>query len=141
MFQPFDKGPSTTALSTTVWCQPVDGWTESSSTSVLTNDEAPPKCVMQDRRRAAEPIQAIRAGGRVKRWQNGTMVLRWTAAGVFEAERGFRKLTGYRALPTPTSLRFEAFSGEVRKLRACSSDAHGPSARRTLKMVSRCASR
>jgi putative transposase len=38
-------------------------------------------------------------GGRVKRWQNGTMVLRWTAAGVLEAERGFRKLVGYRAMP------------------------------------------
>jgi putative transposase len=39
-------------------------------------------------------------GRRVKRWQSGTMVLRWTAAGVLEAERGFRKLTGYRAMPT-----------------------------------------
>jgi len=38
-------------------------------------------------------------GRRVKRWQNGTMVLRWTASGVLEAERGFRKLAGYRALP------------------------------------------
>ena len=38
-------------------------------------------------------------GRRVKRWQSGTMVLRWTAAGVLEAERGFRKLVGYRALP------------------------------------------
>lgn len=38
-------------------------------------------------------------GRRVKRWHNGTMVLRWTAAGVLEAERGFRKLTGYRAMP------------------------------------------
>ena len=27
------------------------------------------------------------------------MVLRWTASGVLEAERGFRKLAGYRALP------------------------------------------
>ncbi len=38
-------------------------------------------------------------GRRVKRWQNGTMVLRWTAAGVLEADRGFRKLVGYRAMP------------------------------------------
>jgi putative transposase len=38
-------------------------------------------------------------GRRVKRWQNGTMVLRWTAAGVLEAQRGFRKLVGYRAMP------------------------------------------
>jgi transposase-like protein len=38
-------------------------------------------------------------GRRVKRWQNGTMVLRWTAAGVLEAERSFHKVTGYRAFP------------------------------------------
>jgi transposase-like protein len=36
---------------------------------------------------------------RVKRWQGGMMILRWTAAGVLEAERDFRKLAGYRALP------------------------------------------
>ena len=39
-------------------------------------------------------------GRRVKRWQSGTMVLRWTAAGVLEAQRGFRKIAGYRGLPT-----------------------------------------
>jgi transposase-like protein len=38
-------------------------------------------------------------GRRVRRWQSGTMVLRWTAAGVLEAERGFRKVIGYRAMP------------------------------------------
>ena len=38
-------------------------------------------------------------GRRVRHWQSGTMMLRWTAAGVLEAERGFRKLTGYRAMP------------------------------------------
>ena len=27
------------------------------------------------------------------------MVLRWSAAGVLEAERGFRKIAGYRAMP------------------------------------------
>jgi len=36
---------------------------------------------------------------RVKRWHGGTMILRWTAAGVLEAERSFRKVVGYRALP------------------------------------------
>ena len=36
---------------------------------------------------------------RVKRWQGGTMILRWTAAGVLEAERHFRKIAGFRALP------------------------------------------
>jgi putative transposase len=38
-------------------------------------------------------------GRRVRRWQSGTMVLRWSAAGVLEAERGFRKIVGYRAMP------------------------------------------
>jgi transposase-like protein len=42
-------------------------------------------------------VRAI--GRRVKHWQSGTMVLRWTAAGVLEAERGFRKLMGHRAMP------------------------------------------
>jgi hypothetical protein len=27
------------------------------------------------------------------------MVLRWSAAGLLEAERGFRKIAGYRAMP------------------------------------------
>jgi len=36
---------------------------------------------------------------RVKRWQGGTMILRSTAAGVLEAERSFRRIAGYRALP------------------------------------------
>lgn len=36
---------------------------------------------------------------RVKRWQGGTMILRWTAAGALEAERNFRRVAGYRGLP------------------------------------------
>jgi putative transposase len=35
----------------------------------------------------------------VKRWRNGTMVLRWTAAGILEAEKRFRRIRGYRELP------------------------------------------
>jgi len=35
---------------------------------------------------------------RVRRWQGGGMILRWTAAGVLEAERNFRKIAGYRSL-------------------------------------------
>jgi hypothetical protein len=34
----------------------------------------------------------------VKRWQNGDMCLRWTAAGMLEAERQFRKIIGYTHL-------------------------------------------
>jgi putative transposase len=35
---------------------------------------------------------------RVKRWQSGDMALRWTAAGMLEAERQFRRIIGYRDL-------------------------------------------
>lgn len=34
----------------------------------------------------------------VKRWQNGDMCLRWTAAGMLEAEQQFRKIIGYADL-------------------------------------------
>jgi putative transposase len=37
--------------------------------------------------------------GNVKRWRNGKMVLRWTAAGLLEAEKHFRKINGYREIP------------------------------------------
>ena len=34
----------------------------------------------------------------VKRWRSGEMALRWTAAGMLEAERQFRRLNGYKDL-------------------------------------------
>jgi len=34
----------------------------------------------------------------VKRWRSGKMALRWTAAGMLEAERQFRRLNGFRDL-------------------------------------------
>jgi putative transposase len=36
---------------------------------------------------------------RVKRWQGGMMILRWTAAGVLEAERHLRKVAGFQSIP------------------------------------------
>ena len=36
--------------------------------------------------------------GNVKRWRDGQMILRWTAAGVLEAEKQFRRVNGYRDL-------------------------------------------
>lgn len=36
--------------------------------------------------------------GNVKRWRNGQMILRWTAAGVQEAEKQFRRVNSYRDL-------------------------------------------
>ena len=39
-----------------------------------------------------------RTSRNVKRWQSGDMCLRWTAAGMLEAERQFRKIIGYTDL-------------------------------------------
>jgi transposase-like protein len=36
--------------------------------------------------------------GRVKRWRNGKMFMRWTATALLFAEKGFRKVRGYRHL-------------------------------------------
>lgn len=36
----------------------------------------------------------------VKRWQNVDMALRWTAAGMMEAAKGFRRLKAHKQLPT-----------------------------------------
>ena len=44
-------------------------------------------------------IECVRRSARnVKRWQSGDMCLRWTAAGMLEAERQFRRIIGYAAL-------------------------------------------
>ena len=46
-------------------------------------------------------IEIVRRTQRnVKRWQSGEMALRWTAAGMLEAEQQFRKIIGYRDLAT-----------------------------------------
>jgi putative transposase len=36
----------------------------------------------------------------VKRWSSTSMALRWTAAAMHEAKKGFRKLKAYKQLPT-----------------------------------------
>jgi len=44
-------------------------------------------------------IECVRRTSRnVKRWSSGEMALRWTAAGMLEAEQQFRKVIGYREL-------------------------------------------
>lgn len=35
----------------------------------------------------------------VKRWRNGEIAPRWTAAGMMEAQKSFGRLKGYRQLP------------------------------------------
>jgi putative transposase len=48
-----------------------------------------------------ESIEIVRRTQRnVKRWSSGEMALRWTAAGMLEAERQSRKIIGYRDLAT-----------------------------------------
>lgn len=44
-------------------------------------------------------IKCVRRTRRnVKHWQNGEMCLRWTAAGMLEAEQQFRRVSGYQDL-------------------------------------------
>ena len=44
-------------------------------------------------------IETVRRISRnVKRWQSGDMALRWTAAGMLEAELQFRRIIGYADL-------------------------------------------
>ncbi len=44
-------------------------------------------------------IACVRRTSRnVKHWCSGEMALRWTAAGMLEAERQFRRVIGYRDL-------------------------------------------
>ena len=44
-------------------------------------------------------IETVRRISRnVKHWSSGDMCLRWTAAGMLEAEAQFRKIIGYRDL-------------------------------------------
>src|SRR5206468_8403842 len=41
-----------------------------------------------------------RVARNVKRWREGEQALRWTATGLLEAQRKFRKVKGFRELPT-----------------------------------------
>jgi hypothetical protein len=36
----------------------------------------------------------------VKRWRNGDQIERWVGSGLLVAERQFRKVIGYREIPT-----------------------------------------
>ena len=54
--------------------------------------------------KSTNPIESMISVARsltdnVKRWRNGAMILRWTAAGVLEAEKQFRRVNGYHDLP------------------------------------------
>jgi len=60
----------------------------------------PLKAVLASTNPVESMIEIVRATQRnVKRWRSGEMALRWTAAGMLEAERQFRRVVGYRDLP------------------------------------------
>ena len=59
------------------------------------------KLTLQSTNRRESMISTVRLIGRnVKHWSSGDMCLRWTAAGMLEAETRFRKVQGYRGLAT-----------------------------------------
>ncbi len=54
---------------------------------------------------STNPIESMVSVGRtttrnVKRWRDGTMVKRWAAAGMLNAERSFRRVKGCKDMPT-----------------------------------------
>ena len=60
----------------------------------------PLKAVLHSTNPVESMIEIVRTTQRnVKRWRSGEMALRWTAAGMLEAERQFRRVVGYRDLP------------------------------------------
>jgi transposase-like protein len=44
---------------------------------------------------------------RVKRWQDGEHIIRTLAAGFMEAEKGFRRIKGYRQIPFLTNALYD----------------------------------
>jgi putative transposase len=57
------------------------------------------KSTLQSTNPCESMIECVRRSSRnVKRWQSGEMSLRWTAAGMLEAERQFRRIIGYNGL-------------------------------------------
>jgi putative transposase len=59
----------------------------------------PLKRTLQSTNPIESMIECVRRTSRnVKRWQHGEMCLRWTAAGMLEAERQFRTVIGYSEL-------------------------------------------
>jgi putative transposase len=58
-----------------------------------------PKLTLQSTNPCESMISTVRVIHRnVKNWSSGDMCLRWTAAGMLEAENRFRKVQGYRGL-------------------------------------------
>jgi putative transposase len=57
------------------------------------------KTTLASTNRCESMIECVRRTSRnAKRWRSGEMRLRWTAAGMLDAERQFRRVIGYRGL-------------------------------------------
>ena len=54
-----------------------------------------------------------RAPGRLNRWRDGTMALRWCTAGMLEADDQFRRVNGHLHLPKLRAAIEEHFKGNV----------------------------
>jgi transposase-like protein len=50
----------------------------------------------------------------VTRWRDGQMVLRWTAAGMLNAQRSFRRVRGFKQMPQLVAVTFPLFPGHPR---------------------------
>ena len=71
-------------------------------------------------------IETVRRISRnVKRWRNGDMCLRWTAAGMLEAEAQFRRVIGHGELAT-LAVAIEREVATKRNAHDASSTIHTP---------------
>jgi transposase-like protein len=71
--------------------------------------------------RSTNPIENLNGGiakftRNVRRWRGGSMILRWVGSAILEAEQKFRRVRGYREMPTLiASLRSRVEDKEVRR--------------------------
>ncbi len=54
--------------------------------------------------RSTNPIENLNGGvakftRNVRRWRNGSMILRWVGSAILDAEQRFRRVRGYREMP------------------------------------------
>ena len=54
--------------------------------------------------RSTNPIENLNGGiakftRNVRRWRDGSMILRWVGSSILEAEKKFRRVRGYREMP------------------------------------------
>src|SRR4030095_11322382 len=79
---------------------------------------------------SSNPIESMisiaRATNRnVTRWRDGQMVLRWTAAGMLNAQRSFRRVKGYKQMPQlVAALRRHAHPNPARRPETVSTAAY-----------------